>query len=230
MTEHPVWKMERGTLWVIEFDSSRDSGDTLRVTPRIPVALAEVNADAAEALAKAMNLPDAEPILRRFRSGRRCFVARADDQIAAYGWLSQGRECVGELEREIAIGSDEAYIWDCATLPAFRQQRLYSALLHFITEKMRAEGVRRVWIGTGKANRPSLQGFANAGFRPAIDLTYWRFTRLNVTWISGVEGAPLQVVNAARRMFTASHERRVGPLAVGYLALGTLTTCLQLQG
>jgi hypothetical protein len=99
------------------------------VTPRIPAVLHEVRAEDASALAFAMALPDSKAVQRRFSTGRRCFAAWVGDEIAAYGWLSHSRECIGELERELKMQPDEVYIWDCATLPKYRQQRLYSALL-----------------------------------------------------------------------------------------------------
>jgi GNAT superfamily N-acetyltransferase len=217
--------MERGTLWVMELDAS----DVPVVTPRVPAMLEEVHEEAAGALAPAMGLSDPEPVLRRLATGRRCFAAWIGKEIAAYGWVSRGCECVGELEREMRMQPDEAYIWDCATLPAYRQQRLYSALLCSMTRELQADGVRRVWIGTALANRPSLQGFANAGFQPIISLTYMRFFSLSITWISGVSGASDSAVTAARRAFAAEHEHRLGLLAVGRLPAQPLAVCAQLQ-
>ena len=68
----------------------------------------------------------------------------------------------------------EAYIWDCATLPAYRRLRLYTALLVHIVEQLYAEGLCRVWIGADAENRASQSGMALAGFQPVADLVVTR--------------------------------------------------------
>lgn len=212
MAQRSRWTMERGTLWVKALDALAAVNP---VTPRIPAVMDEVRQP--EALAQAMGLAESDLVRQRFASGRRCFAARVGDQIAAYGWVSRNRECVGELEREMHMQPDEAYIWDCATLPPYRQQRLYSALLATITSTLQTEGVRRIWIGTALTNQPSLQGFANAGFRPALRLTYLRVLNLSVMWTStSAEVAP-DISAAARQAFAARHEHAWGTLAVGRL-------------
>ena len=103
------------------------------------------------------------------RRGRRCFAARVDDRIASYGWVSRRAEWVGEMDREFHPAAGEAYIWDCATLPSYQGQRLYSALLGYAIARLRDEGCRLVWIGSNQENLPSLRGFANAGFQPVAE-------------------------------------------------------------
>lgn len=205
------WAFERGTLWVLEL-----SDETPSILPRCPATFGEVQRECVESLAIANGLPDPEPILRRLDTGRRCFVAWLAGQIAAFGWLTRGPEWVGELEREFHIQADEAYIWDCATLPAYRGQRLYSALLSHITTKLRGEGVRRVWIGASLDNQLSLRGFANAGFQPVVRLTYTRLFNLSCMWLTRYPTAPDPLVNAACRVLIAKHEHTVGFLVIGY--------------
>jgi ribosomal protein S18 acetylase RimI-like enzyme len=185
------------------------------ITPRLPVELREVQPASVAALATAMNQPDATSVQQRFAAGRRCFAAWSDDAIVAYGWLSSGSECVGEMERIIDLPPGEVYIWDCVTLPAFRRQGLYSALLSFMATTAQAESVQRVWIGTGVANTPSLHGFANAGFRPALTVTYARLFRLKLLWYSPANNVAPELVKLAQDVFTASHEHQIGALAAG---------------
>src|SRR5215212_703153 len=121
----PLWIVEQGTLWAAE------PGAHL---PPLCHALAqaefkELGVADAGALAVAMGLATPDLILKRLREQRRCFCLSAGGQIAAYGWVTLGAERVGELEREFHLHDDEAYIWHCGTLPAWRGQRFYSALL-----------------------------------------------------------------------------------------------------
>ncbi|MBI1801779.1 MAG: GNAT family N-acetyltransferase, partial [Chloroflexi bacterium] len=109
-------------------------------------------------------------IAGRFADGKRCYVAQAEDEIAAYGWVSFREEQIGEIGLRVRLAAGEAYIWDCATPPAYRRRRLYAALLSHIVGELRAEGLGRLWIGADAANLPSQGGLALAGFVPVADL------------------------------------------------------------
>jgi ribosomal protein S18 acetylase RimI-like enzyme len=205
------WKREHGTLWAI------DTVDRLPppCMARVQTEFAEVRGNELDELADAMNLPNTDPVQQRLRGSRRCFSLRAAGQIAAYGWVTRGRECVGELEREFYLHPDEAYIWDCGTLPAWRGQRCYSALLSRLIRELHHEGVQRIWIGASRYNQASIHGFANAGFNKVVDLTYSRIYRLTLIVISQAAAQP-PLVAAAYRILLNAHERRLGPLILGY--------------
>jgi len=77
----------------------------------------------------------------RIARGCRCFVARADDEVVAFGWLATRTEWIGELELEITPGEREAYIWNCATHPAHRRQGFFRAVVNGIRGEVRREGL-----------------------------------------------------------------------------------------
>jgi GNAT superfamily N-acetyltransferase len=223
------WTTEYGTLWALE----TGNGLPPLCQARVEVAFEEVETLAdIDDLALAMNLSNAAPIRQRLQGNgrlpgkRRCFCLRAGGRIAAYGWMTRGAECVGELERRFNLYDDEAYIWDCATVSAWRGQRLYSALLSHIIYRLHDEGVRegpplplsRIWIGASRQNRPSIQGFINAGFEPVVDVTYRRFYRLTLLWIHQAASTQRPLVAAAYRILVNAHERRWGQVAVGYIS------------
>ena len=227
---------ERGALWAMDLAGSgkgsplpqQRAAPTL-VLPHVAAVFGEVRRESAELLATAMGLPDPEPILRRFATGRRCFAVWVEDQIAAYGWVSQAVECIGELEREIQISADEAYIWDCVTLPLHRRRRLYSTLLSYIAAQLRGEGVRRAWIGSSLGNRPSIRGFANAGFQPVVTLIYARFFNLCCLSVIGHPTASGELIVAARRALTADGERAWGSFVVGRSGPTQFPACAQIE-
>ncbi len=190
------WAFERGTLWAMDLDGA---GPTPAAS-HTAATFGEVPWDEADALAAAMGPADPGAARRRLMDGRRCFAAWVAGAIAAYGWVSQGEESVGELERAFRPQPDAAYIWDCATLPPFRRHGLYRSLLRHIAGTLRAEGVRRLWIGASRRNRPSIVGFANAGFQPVINLTYVRVLGLRHTRIIDDKAAPPGLVAEARSL------------------------------
>jgi hypothetical protein len=168
------------------------------VEPHLAATFGEVRLDAAPVLAGAMGLASPEPVRRRFASGRRCFVAWVAGVIASYGWVSQGAECIGELERPIHMLEGEAYIWDCATLQPYRRRHLYSALLGHVVTVLRNEGLQRLWIGASLGNQPSVQGFAAARFQPAAKFTYVRLLTAHRLCMEGYPTASPSLIAAAR--------------------------------
>jgi len=206
------WTVEYGTLWAVEPGASQPP----ICAARVETTFEELGVADAGDLASAMALPTPEPILRRLQGHRRCFGLKVAGQIASYGWVTRGAECVGELEREFQLRDDEAYIWDCGTVPAWRGQRCYSALLSQLLYHMHHEGVPRIWIGASRQNLPSVRAFANAGFQPVVDVTYRRFHRLSLMWIHHAPSAPRPLISAAYRILTDNHERRFGRMVIGY--------------
>jgi GNAT superfamily N-acetyltransferase len=210
-----LWTTEFGTLWALETAEQLPAP----VPARVPVTFAEARTADLSELAAAMDLVT-EKLRQRLQglgqNRRRCFLLReAGGTIAAYGWVTHGVECVGELERAFHLRRDEAYLWDFVTLPAWRGRRLYSALLSYIIYQLHREGVPLIWIGAGRQNRPSVRGIANAGFRHVVDCNYYRLYRLSLLWMKKPLGAADPLVAEGYRILAGEHERRAGRLLVG---------------
>jgi GNAT superfamily N-acetyltransferase len=182
MPSHRLWTFEAGALWAMD----------LRDTPpaRAPAVarISEAQPGDVARLAWMMGVARGE-VERRFAASSRCFVARVEDALAGYAWVSRGSERIGELERSLRMKPGEAYIWDCATLPPYRRQGVYTALLGVMVATLRGEGAGRVWIGASLANRPSLRGFARAGFQPTLTVYYLRLGQSAYTWTTRARGA-----------------------------------------
>lgn len=209
------WAFERGTLWALELDTPPPAP-----SPPTGATIGEVRPDGAAPLAAAMGLADPQVVRERFASGRRCFAVHVAGAIAAYGWVSEGMERIGELERTLRMLPGEAYIWDCATLPAFRRHGLYGALLHHIIAVLRDEGLHRLWIGASLDNAPSLRGFRSAGFRPVIRLAYLRVLGVRGLWLLRDATAPPALVTAARRALSGDRDATVAVEAPGHAGSG----------
>lgn len=213
MSSHRLWAFEAGALWAMD---PRDSPPTRLPAPgRVSSArVSEASRDDGKALAWMMGATRDE-VERRFAAGSRCFVARIEDALAGYGWVSHGAERIGELERSLRMKPGEAYIWDCATLPPYRHQGVYTALLLAMTATLRGEGGGRIWIGAALANRPSLRGFARVGFRPALTIYYLRLLQATYTWMTRAQGAPPALYADARWALVDERAHAPGSLAHG---------------
>lgn len=231
MAENSTWAYQKGVLWALELSTTGEGEMVLpeSIAPRISATFVEAFEPDAESLAAAMSLSNPELIIRRFSLNRRCFVAKVEGTITAYGWVSTGAECVGEMEREIQLQPGEAYVWDCFTLPEYRRQRLYSALLSHINTTLAGEGYRRIWIGSNLENRPSLHGFANAGYQPVIHITYLRVRSLGCLWVSRKLDAPKHLVTIAQDAFSLETDRKLGPLVFGRVDPASLSACNELE-
>ena len=165
-----------GTFWIVELAEPlpmapppRLSATFLRLGPEDAGELAQaMNGDAAPGRDKSG--PYATLVRQRFSAGKHCYAARIENALATYGWVTFDQENIGELGLNIHLAPGDAYIWDCATLPAYRGQRLYAALLSYVLRALHDMGLRRAWIGADADNLPSQAGMVRAGFRPAVDM------------------------------------------------------------
>jgi len=121
--------------------------------------------------------------------------------------VSPDEEYIDELSLRIKLVPGEAYIWDCATVPAFRHRHLYSALLVFIVGELRTEGLCRVWIGADQDNEASQRGIANAGFQHVADLGISRVLAMRMVWVQGRSGVPDHILAEARRAFLEDRDK-----------------------
>lgn len=187
-----------GTFWTLPLTEAAPAA----VAPRAPATFEQVGPEVAGALAQAMGMEDPAPVLERFATGRRCYIARVAGALASYGWVSFEEEGIGEVGLILHLQRGEAYIWDCATLPTYRGQRLYPALLTHILGRLRAEGLQRVWIGASHDNVASHKGMQLAGFQSVADL----LLRNHHLWLQAYPDVAPEVLEAMRRaLFGKKH-------------------------
>ena len=140
--------------------------------------------------------PEGDLVALRLARGCRCFAAWLGSEIAAYGWLSTASEWIGEVELEIRPGSNEAYIWNCATLPEHRRQGNFRAVVKAITAQARTEGLTRLWIGS--LDIPAAKAMAPAGFVPVLRFTSVWMSGIRWLRVRSVDGADARLLMAAR--------------------------------
>ena len=191
-----------GVIWALNLDEP-----TPVIAPRIPATFRAAGHESVSALAEALGSDASVEMLERFETGRRCYTAWVGDKLAAYGWVSFNEEYIGELNLRLRLLPGEAYIWDCVTLPAFRQNYLYSALLVYILGELRSEKLCRVWIGADLGNVASQRGIARAGFRAVADLIIARVLTLRWAWVQGRPDEPDSLVAEARRAFLNNRDK-----------------------
>lgn len=210
-----LWAQQRGRIYARDLGAGRPPNVS---APDLAATFGEAAPGDSPALARAMGQDqhmEIRTLLRR--DDRRCFTGWFDERIVTYCWLSMEQEYVGEMERELNLLDGESYIWNCATLPDYRRNGLYTALLAFMLARLSEDGHRRVWIGADLENVPSHRAFHTAGFLPAADFTYLRLWRLYTFLTRPLPTTPPNLLSHARRLFQLDHLPRVGPLAMGII-------------
>jgi ribosomal protein S18 acetylase RimI-like enzyme len=194
----PTGKYSRrvGTVWMLDLDKSIPD-----LTPLVNATFRRVGLESITELAAARGDGTTTEVRRRFETGRRCYAAWVDSELACYGWVSFNEEFVAELNLQLRFLPGEAYIWDCATKPSFRQNHLYSALLVHIAGMLQTENFCRIWIGADYDNTASHRGIERAGFRSIADFFVARDSSMGQYWAQGKPGVPESLVAEARRVF-----------------------------
>jgi GNAT superfamily N-acetyltransferase len=192
----------QSTLWMLVLDQPLPVGPV----PQVPAAFMRAGPEVAQELAQAMDLDDQAEVVQRFDRGRHCYVGRIEGRLATYGWVTFDEEGIGELGLSIRLKAGEAYIWNCATLPAYRGQRLYPALLTHIIGELHRQGVHRVWICTDADNLPSQSGIVLAGLQPVGDVVISRVLTMRRARLRGRSGISEQLVMDARQALLGGHE------------------------
>lgn len=183
-----------GLFWTLELGGPLP----FAVKPRVPVTFQRVGPEVAGELASVMGFADSAAVSRRFGLGRHCYIGRCEDQPVTYGWITFDEEVIGGLDLRVRLLPGEAYIWDCATLPAYRGLGLYPALLACMQRELQRSGCQRIWIGMDAGNVPSQTGVARAGFRHVVDILQVRTAPARVFLAQPAPGASQEDVLAAR--------------------------------
>lgn len=191
-----------GTIWMVDLDET-----TPEVLPRVQAEFQRVDLDSLSALSSSFAEVTIAEINKRLAGGRHCYAAWVSGQPAAYGWVSFHEEHIGELNLRVKLLAGEAYIWDCVTLPAYREKHLYTALLSYILDELRAEHYCRAWIGADLENVVSQKGMARAGFHHVADLAIRRVLAMRQAWVVGLPGVPESIVAEARRVFLNDRDK-----------------------
>ncbi len=151
---------------------------------------------------------EGDRVLARLDRGCRAFAVRAASTVVSYGWVSTTQEWMGELAISLTPAEGEAYIWNCFTLQQHRRRGHYRTVLEGIVSTARAEGVRRLWIGS--VDVPAEKADAEAGFVRVLRFGVRRFGPLRRLTMSAAPGADPRLVQEARNRLGLAGWSHVG--------------------
>jgi len=168
-----------------------------------------VRAESAEPLSRAMG-EEGDRVAPRLARGCRAFARMVDGAVVSYGWLSPGREWVGELALYLEPAPGEAYVWNCLTLEAHRRRGHYRRVLEGIVSVARSEGLRRLWIGS--VDVPAEKADVDAGFERVLRFDVSRDGTTRTLSVSAAPGADEAIVHVARQRLGLRGWTDTGPV------------------
>jgi GNAT superfamily N-acetyltransferase len=167
-----------------------------------------VTSESASGLIEAMG-HEGDRVAMRLARGCRAFAKTVNGEVVAYGWISTGREWVGELSMEIVPAAGEAYVWNCVTLEPHRRRGHYRDVLEGIVSVARSEGFRRLWIGS--VDVPAEKADSDAGFVRVLRFDVIPEGGRRRLTVKGVRGADDRLVEEARARLGVRGGTHVGP-------------------
>ena len=140
----------------------------------------QVLPDEAEAVQATMGqagIYEAGDVKRRVLSGREGYIGEVVGpdglaQTVTYGWVALNTEPLGNTGIAFQPPVGDAYLYDFATLPAYRGRGYYPTLLQFILNELAARRLRCAWIGTEPGNDTSARSIVRAGFSKIAHTTF----------------------------------------------------------
>ena len=115
-------------------------------------------------------------VARRLAAGREAFVGEVETAsgslIVTFGWVALTAEPLGNTGCSFEPPPGDAYLFDFATVPEYRGQGFYPALLRYILGELADGGVKRAWITTAPGNQTAARSISRDGFTKVADTDY----------------------------------------------------------
>jgi GNAT superfamily N-acetyltransferase len=140
-----------------------------------------------QTLAHLNNLMPVE-VHRRRQAGHQPYLAYLAGEPVAYGWVATRQAEIGEHGLNFTLPEGHRYLWDFATLPAWRGRGIYP---HLLQEILTAEVGQAdyFWIIYAPENQPSGAGIHKAGLNPIGQLSFQRDGHAGLTPLGQIERA-----------------------------------------
>lgn len=86
---------------------------------------------------------DLEVAKERIREGERCFICRADGEIAGYVWFAPDRKYILEIQAILQMAKQEIYSYNAYVLERFRGRDVIAQLQRFGRGRLSGDGFQR---------------------------------------------------------------------------------------
>lgn len=146
------------------------------VSPRMEVSISQTSPGGERWDFAAWNLASnvEQVFTERLRRGHVCFAAWAGGEFAHHCWLGFGPWTLGDIGITIELSAVEAYLYDAYTVPRFRGNGIYPAVVAVLLAFAGSQGHRVVYARANKHNMDAIGSLGRVGFGEAANLTFYR--------------------------------------------------------
>ena len=109
---------------------------------------------------------------QKWQRGDIVVLARLQGRPAGIAWCARGAVRVPELDRELHLSADAAYIHDVFVAAAARGRAVAPAMLEHLSGILRQRDVYRSWALIGSDNTASVRAFEKAAYTAVADVVY----------------------------------------------------------
>ena len=130
-------------------------------------------------------------IENRFNNGEHCLLALSKGIITNYCWISwEDNYYIKELDFEVSVLPDKAYIYDAFTCSEYRNRGIYSRVLREWGRRMSAIGKRDIILYADMKNQGAVRAALRVGFSIKGRIEYKR-----ILWSSNSRLVPIRDTN-----------------------------------
>jgi GNAT superfamily N-acetyltransferase len=108
---------------------------------------------------------DTSEARRRLARGDRCFAAWSGSEIVSTRWLAEERGYIAYLDRWLALGQKDVYLYEAYTHPAHRGHGVSAAAFTRLVHVLAAEGRQRVVAAVLSENHAGRRAYEKVGYR-----------------------------------------------------------------
>lgn len=109
-------------------------------------------------------------VANSFEGGGECFVAKVNDEVAGFTFLSFGKKEIAGFGEVLLSANNSAWIGPVFVDKKHRGKGINKAMIFFAIEKCKAKGVSKIVTSINAQNRSSIASFTKTGFKQVSEV------------------------------------------------------------
>ena len=109
-------------------------------------------------------------VANSFEGGGECFVAKVNDEVAGFTFLSFGKKEIAGFGEVLLSANNSAWIGPVFVDKKHRGKGINKAMIFFAIEKCKAKGVSKIVTSINAQNLSSIASFTKTGFKQVSEV------------------------------------------------------------
>ena len=168
------------------------------LSARVPIVPGQLASDVVAAYDEFRPSERAKARQRLGSGGEECFVAWHEGRIVHATWVATGRAYVPYLNRDLLLESDQMYLHDAYTLPAYRGCNIAPVMFAYIMQCYLERGFLE-FVAVATVEKARKRFYEKYGGKVVGSYSCLRLGRWQTQWQQTMSEAPLPFTKAAGR-------------------------------